>query len=161
MKENNINIEEIMADIKREIKEKGLTGDMLSFEDVPYKKTPQAGGSVKEALDFLNSNYNVQPYKELKGDPLKVFFKKVIRKLTKFYVEPITEEQITHIVVTEDITLTAVHEKAVAVPDTGEIISKEFSGAVVPMSIASIITLAIILFYLPRLSHKKVNFKNK
>ena len=93
MEENNINIEEIMADIKREIKEQGLTGDMLSFEDVPYKKTPQAGGSVKEALDFLNSNYNVQPYKELKGNPLKVFFKKVIRKLTKFYVEPITEEQ--------------------------------------------------------------------
>ena len=56
MEENNINIEEIMADIKREIKEKGLTGDMLSFEDVPYKKTPQAGGSVKEALDVLNKD---------------------------------------------------------------------------------------------------------
>lgn len=93
MKENNINIEEIMADIKREIKEKGLTGDMLSFEDVPYKKTPQAGGSVKEALDFLNSNYNVQPYKELKGNPLKVVFKKIIRKLMKFYIEPTVNDQ--------------------------------------------------------------------
>ncbi len=93
MEENNINIEEIMADIKREIKEKGLTGDMLSFEDVPYKKTPQAGGSVKEALDFLNSNYNVQPYKELKGNPLKVVFKKIIRKLMKFYIEPTVNDQ--------------------------------------------------------------------
>ena len=93
MKENNINIEEIMADIKREIKEKGLTGDMLSFEDVPYKKTPQAGGSVSEALDFLNSNYNVQPYKELKGNPLKVVFKKIIRKLMKFYIEPTVNDQ--------------------------------------------------------------------
>ncbi len=93
MEENNINIEEIMADIKREIKEKGLTGDMLSFEDVPYKKTPQAGGSVKEALDFLNSNYNVQPYKELKGNPLKVVFKKIIRKLIKFYIEPTVNDQ--------------------------------------------------------------------
>lgn len=93
MEENNINIEEIMADIKREIKEKGLTGDMLSFEDVPYKKTPQAGGSVREALDFLNSNYNVQPYKELKGNPLKVVFKKIIRKMMKFYIEPTVEDQ--------------------------------------------------------------------
>lgn len=93
MEENNINIEEIMADIKREIKAKGLTGDMLSFEDVPYKKTPQAGGSVKEALDFLNSNYNVQPYKELKGNPLKVVFKKIIRKLMKFYIEPTVNDQ--------------------------------------------------------------------
>lgn len=93
MEENNINIEEIMADIKREIKEKGLTGDMLSFEDVPYKKTPQAGGSVSEALDFLNSNYNVQPYKELKGNPLKVVFKKIIRKLMKFYIEPTVNDQ--------------------------------------------------------------------
>lgn len=75
--------------------------------------------------------------------------------------EPITEEQIAHIVVTEDITLTAVHEKAVAVPDTGEIVSKELSGAVVPMSIAGIIALATILFYLPRINHKKVNFKKK
>ncbi|HQM00272.1 MAG TPA: hypothetical protein PLH98_06885 [Ruminococcus flavefaciens] len=93
MEENNINIEEIMADIKREIKEKGLTGDMLSFEDVPYKKTPQAGGSVSEALDFLNSNYNVQPYKELKGNPLKVVFKKIIRKMMKFYIEPTVNDQ--------------------------------------------------------------------
>ena len=93
MEENNIHIEEIMADIKREIKEKGLTGDMLSFEDVPYKKTPQAGGSVSEALDFLNSNYNVQPYKELKGNPLKVVFKKIIRKLMKFYIEPTVNDQ--------------------------------------------------------------------
>ena len=37
MEANNINIEEIMADIKREIKEKGLTNDMLSFDEVPYK----------------------------------------------------------------------------------------------------------------------------
>ena len=93
MEDNNINIEEIMADIKREIKEKGLSGDMLSFEDVPYRKTPQAGGSVKDALGSLNSNYNVQPYKELNGDPLKVLFKKIIRKMTKFYIEPAVEDQ--------------------------------------------------------------------
>ena len=92
MEANNINIEEIMAGIKREIKEKGLTSDMLSFEDVPYRRST-AGGSPDEALDYIRSNYTVQPYKELNGNPVKVLFKKVIRKLTKFYVEPVFEEQ--------------------------------------------------------------------
>lgn len=98
--ENKINIEEIMAQIKREIEEKGLTPDMLSFEDVPYKKPVQAaaepGASLSdagEAFAYVNAHHYVQPYKPLAGNPLKVFFKKVIRKLTKFYVEPVVFEQ--------------------------------------------------------------------
>ena len=92
----NINIEEIMAQIKREIKEKGLTADMLSFEDVPYSKPVQVtreGSSsladADDALAHMNAHYYVQPYKPIAGNPLKVFIKKVIRKLTKFYVEPV------------------------------------------------------------------------
>ena len=92
MENGNINIEEIMAEIKRGIKEQGLTADMLSFEDVPFKKTAQ-GGSASEALDYITSHYYIQPYKELKGNPVKVFNKKVIRKLVKFYVEPVVFEQ--------------------------------------------------------------------
>ena len=65
---------------------------MLSFEDVPFKKTAQ-GGSASEALDYITSHYYIQPYKELKGNPVKVFIKKVIRKLVKFYVEPVVFEQ--------------------------------------------------------------------
>ncbi len=96
--DNNINIEEIMSQIKREIKEKNLTADMLSFEDVPYEKpTDMSSGSSLEdcdsALTYMNTHYYIQPYKELQGNPLKVFFKKVIRKLTKFYVEPVIFEQ--------------------------------------------------------------------
>ena len=95
--ENNINIEEIMADIRRQIKEKNLTADMLSFEDVPYKKPAQVETGSDEAADnalrYLNTRYYIQPYKELQGNPVKVFFKKVIRKLTKFYVEPVVFEQ--------------------------------------------------------------------
>ena len=96
--DNNINVEEIMSQIKREIKEKNLTADMLSFEDVPYEKpTDMSSGSSLEdcdsALTYMNTHYYIQPYKELQGNPLKVFFKKVIRKLTKFYVEPVVFEQ--------------------------------------------------------------------
>ena len=92
MENGKINIEEIMAEIKQNIKDQGLTADMLSFEDVPFKKTAQ-GGSASEALDYITSHYYIQPYKELKGNPVKVFIKKVIRKMVKFYVEPVVFEQ--------------------------------------------------------------------
>ena len=92
MENGKINIEEIMAEIKQNIKDQGLTADMLSFEDVPFKKTAH-GGSASEALDYITSHYYIQPYKELKGNPVKVFIKKVIRKMVKFYVEPVVFEQ--------------------------------------------------------------------
>ena len=90
--DNSINIEQIMADIKREIKEKGLTADMLSFEDIPYKKTAQ-GCTPAEAVDYVTSHYYVQPIQEFKGNRVKVFFKKAMRRLMRFYVEPIVMEQ--------------------------------------------------------------------
>ncbi|WP_297958613.1 hypothetical protein [uncultured Ruminococcus sp.] len=92
MENEKINIEEIMAEIKQSIKDQGLTADMLSFEDVPYRKNAQSG-SASEALDYISTHYYIQPYKELKGNPVKVFIKKVLRKLVKFYVEPVVFEQ--------------------------------------------------------------------
>ena len=92
MENECINIEEIMSEIKRNIKEQGLTADMLSFEDVPFNKTAQSG-SAPEALDYLTSHYYIQPYKEIQGNPVKVFVKKVLRKLVTFYVAPIVFEQ--------------------------------------------------------------------
>ena len=92
MENPSINIEEIMTEIKQKIKEQGLTADMLSFEDVPYKKNAQSG-SLSEALDYISTHYYIQPYKELQGSGIKVFFKKILRKMMKFYVEPAVFEQ--------------------------------------------------------------------
>ena len=89
---DNINTEEIMAQIRQEIKEQGLTSDMLSFEDIPYRK-PAQGGSAEEIMAWLDSHHYVQPYKQLSGNPVSVFGKKTVRKLTKFYIEPIAAEQ--------------------------------------------------------------------
>lgn len=95
-----INIEEIMADIRREIAEKHLTPDMLSFADVPYDKPDEAvnkcslsSPEARNAMVYLHSHYAVQPYKPLSGNPVAVFVKKVIRKLTKFYIEPTVADQ--------------------------------------------------------------------
>lgn len=98
MDNKTIHIEEIMQNIRKEIKEKGLSSEMLSFEDVPYQKPDAAvngAGSeeVKNSLVYLNGHYNVQPYKPLGGNPLFVFIKKVLRKLMKFYIEPIVNDQ--------------------------------------------------------------------
>lgn len=97
---NTLCIEDIMEDIRREIKEKNLTSDMLSFEDVPYRKAEEMGAEggnldaeAEISLRYINSHYTIQPYKQLCGNPVAVFVKKIIRKLTKFYVEPVVFEQ--------------------------------------------------------------------
>lgn len=94
---DEINIEAIMAQIRQNIKEQGLTSDMLSFEDVPFRSATDVSGASLEAADeamrYLNAHYYIQPYKNLSGNPIKVFFKKVIRKLVKFYIEPVVFEQ--------------------------------------------------------------------
>lgn len=97
---NNINIEDIMNEIRQKIKDQNLSSDMLSFEDVPYNKHSSANSAnelslnnADTALAYLNAHSCIQPYKELHGNPLFVFIKKVIRKLTKFYVEPVVFEQ--------------------------------------------------------------------
>lgn len=130
--ENKIDIEEIMAQIKREIKEKGLTSDMLSFEDVPYRKPVQAAAetgtslsAANEALDYMNAHHYVQPYKPITGNPVKVFFKKVIRKLVKFYVEPVVFEQNSFNAATVNV-LNVMKNNAESRPDdnSGELLSR-------------------------------------
>ena len=66
----SVNVEEIMSGIRAEIQEKGYSSDMLSFADVP-----------------------ADPYRPLAGNPVAVFFKKVLRKFMSFYVEPYAAEQ--------------------------------------------------------------------
>ena len=97
MKES-INIENIMNEIRAEIKAKGLTSDMLSFDDVPVQhhiSTEPQANEADIALAYINQHYSIQPYKQLQGSGLKVFMKKAIRKLVKFYVEPVVFAQNT------------------------------------------------------------------
>lgn len=91
-----INIEEIMEEIRKEIKEKGYTNDLLSFEDVVESNS--GNKTLEEYYDILNATWNIPAYRMLSGGKgpigrLKVFVKKVLRKIMKFYVEPIASEQ--------------------------------------------------------------------
>lgn len=93
----SVNIENIMKEIRQEIKEKGYTYDMLSFnENISISATDTENISfdeINQQLSYLNNNYSVVSYRPLNGNKLAVFIKKVIRKLTKFYVEPIVASQ--------------------------------------------------------------------
>lgn len=98
----NINVEEIMQQIRDEIKEKGYKEEMLSFSDLTVGKDDLSvrrfnKTMFNESLDFLNRGWKVQPYRMFDVRSLKskitTFGKKVIRKFIKFYIEPITADQ--------------------------------------------------------------------
>ena len=96
--ENNINVEEIMKQIKADINAKGYTNDLLSFDDVVVDVSSMNVVKFdklqfKEDLYVANHEWNVNPYRPLQGGKIRVFIRKVIRKLVYFFVEPIVMAQ--------------------------------------------------------------------
>lgn len=96
---SSINVSDIMEQIRAEIKEKGYSSEMLSFADVPNDADSSVyterfdADMLHQNVQYVNVNHRIDPYRPLSGNPLAVFFKKVIRKLVSFYVEPYAAEQ--------------------------------------------------------------------
>lgn len=94
-----INTEEIMRQIRAEIKEKGLDSSMLSFAEIPCtQEVSHTDGnfhaaSLQQSAEYLHMRSQIEPYKPIEGNFLVIFIKKVIRKLVKFYLMPIITEQ--------------------------------------------------------------------
>ena len=98
-----INIEKIMQEIRDDIAEKELTNNLLSFTDIMVDTNDLSVNKFDkmifdEELYSLNHAWDVQAYRAIVGNgtlksKVGVFFKKVIRKLTKFYIEPIADDQ--------------------------------------------------------------------
>lgn len=102
-----IDIEKIMEEIRKEIKKKNYPTDLIKFEDVKYDEASVElleldsikfnSSNFKSDIVYLKNNKEVQAWRYYDANGLlgrlKVFFKKVIRKLTKFYVEPIVIDQ--------------------------------------------------------------------
>lgn len=93
----SVNIEKIMSDIRQEIKDKGYSYNMLSFSEVTEIVADNGDGvdlnEIENNMNYLNNSYNIVSYRPLTGNKLVIFVKRVIRKLTKFYVEPIVAAQ--------------------------------------------------------------------
>ena len=95
---SDINIESIMQEIKAEIKQKGYTNDLLSFNDIVIDTSGMNASNFdkiafNEEIYTVNHTWNVQAYRVLSGSKIALFFKKVVRKMVYFFVEPIVLEQ--------------------------------------------------------------------
>ncbi|MBQ8824892.1 MAG: hypothetical protein IJZ64_06655 [Ruminococcus sp.] len=95
----SVNVEDIMSEIRSDIKKKGLNNAMLSFADVQSDANPENSAdaydpdTLRGNVQYVSSQYQLNAYRPLSGNPVKVFFQKVIRKLVKFYIEPIAQDQ--------------------------------------------------------------------
>lgn len=89
--DNYVSTDEIMLRIKREIKEKNIP----DFENVAYRK--QTGAEIPtdpdKAIENVRAYSYIHPYRQFTENKLKVFIKKSVRKMIKFYIEPIINEQ--------------------------------------------------------------------
>lgn len=90
-----INVEVIMAEIRKEIKEKEYKESDLSFND-KWKITNNTGDDIanlKIHLEQLSNSKYIPFYRELSGNSIVRLIKKIIRKMTAFLIWPIIEEQ--------------------------------------------------------------------
>lgn len=96
-----INTEEIMKEIKAQIEERGYSRSELKFADIAKGGT-SALGEIPDyfemqnfdlTIDQMDVRKEVQCWQPLYGNAIVVLVKKVIRKLVKFYVEPIVKTQ--------------------------------------------------------------------
>lgn len=95
-----INIEEIMKEIRQNIKDRGYEKDPVSFEEIEMKNSVLKIGTGYDSdefineLEFMDSNCTTSFHVPIAGgNPVSVFIKKVIRKLTRFIVAPLVESQ--------------------------------------------------------------------
>jgi len=97
--DTRIDVESILYRIRRDINEKRIFKDKLSFEDnfdnVFLSLIPKDNDfvDIEQHLDILRNSWDIQPNKSLNGNPLIILIKKIIRKLIRFFILPIINEQ--------------------------------------------------------------------
>ena len=92
---DNINIEEIMAKIRQNIKDKGYVEEekINNFDFTPKISEED---NFKYDLNVLNQVWNINLEREiLSRNNLFSFVKKVIRKVMRWYIVPMMQDQIT------------------------------------------------------------------
>lgn len=97
---NEINVEEIMAEIRSNIKERGYEPLPVEFEEITIDKPAIQPGiafdadDFKQEVNYLNYNWNNSFQVPVSGgNKIAVFVKKMISKCTRFIVFPIVNYQ--------------------------------------------------------------------
>ena len=95
-----VDVEELVADVKREIKDKGYVNNDVMFSDIPVPFFIDGVTHSKETETFLEAlrvDCTVDAYRPLRSNRalgfLIITFRKILRKLMKFYIEPIVDDQ--------------------------------------------------------------------
>jgi len=99
--EQPINIQRVLSDIRLEIAAKGLRNTVLPFEEVhasPFEAvTSYDPARFSQLVSDMDRQKQVRAYRKLRSNriigPAIIFVKKIIRKMSKFYIEPIVEDQ--------------------------------------------------------------------
>ena len=89
----SVNVEEIMSGIRAEIQEKGYSSDVPADADAGIYVERFDADMLRGNVQYISEHHRVDPYRPLSGNPVAVFFKKVLRKFMSFYVEPYAAEQ--------------------------------------------------------------------
>jgi len=95
-----VDTEKLISEVQLEIKEKGFKNENVKFSDIPIpvsESEQKRQKQFKQDMGSLGACHRVVSYRPLKSNRaigfLVVTLKKTIRKLTKFYVEPIVADQ--------------------------------------------------------------------
>ena len=99
----SVDVEAIMAEIREKIKERGYTQEMLSFDEamadadiqngVSGEKLIYSEGELDQFIHFASAAHNIPYYEPMQGNKVKVFIKRVMRKLMAFQILPLRERQ--------------------------------------------------------------------
>lgn len=96
MESNTIDIEKIMNEIREEIKTRGLSDDALEFssgESPTYLSNNFNLNNLENQLHFANLNADIFQFHKIEGNLLVRIVKRIIRKCTRFYVQPFIDAQ--------------------------------------------------------------------
>ena len=93
MEQEQINIEDIMQEIRAEIREKGYADNEIPFSDIACLV-----GGTEVPIAMMDESRTVLAYRDISSTrkgvgKLITFVKKVIRKMVCFYVEPLVDDQ--------------------------------------------------------------------
>lgn len=96
----NINIEEIMKEIRADIRARGLQDDEIKFGDIILSQitTPYNMQPYREELEKMAEDKMVLSYRDVESDrpgigKFVTLLKKINRRLIAFYIEPIVDDQ--------------------------------------------------------------------
>lgn len=103
-----INIEQIIEEIRQEIREKGYTEDDLSF--MPGMSNGGGSESSANMIKLLQASGQLNWYQDL-GGGIRGLVKKTLRKLMLFFIVPLVDHQ--NLINSRMIALLEDHEKQI------------------------------------------------